>query len=265
VNQPVISVIIPNYNNAGYLRECLDSVLSQTWKSLEVLVADDCSTDGSIEIIQEYARRDSRIVPFFNPVNMDVSANRASTIQRSTGTYLTTLDSDDFYYCREKLESEMSVVLKNMNIFGEDVCAFSNVMIVDEMSKPSGLQWPEDRIAEGEIFKFIFARSRMIPRDFIFSRKRYDDAGGYDPGFNLFEDWDLKIRMSRNCRFFYSGITGISYRRKGSGLSYVPVEMHINAQKAIFEKNRHLIRQDEYEEIKSSLERLWVYMKENQK
>ena len=57
LNTPTLSVIVANYNNEGYIRDCLDSVLSQTYKDLEILVCDDCSSDGSLAILHEYEKQ----------------------------------------------------------------------------------------------------------------------------------------------------------------------------------------------------------------
>lgn len=88
------SVIIPVYNVERYLRECLESVLSQTFTDFEVLCVDDGSTDGSPEILREYAAKDER-VNVLRQENMGVSAARNSALNRIKGEYFTFLDADD--------------------------------------------------------------------------------------------------------------------------------------------------------------------------
>ena len=60
-NNPLISVIVPVYNNEKYLCKCVDSILAQTYKNLEIILADDGSTDNSSKICEEYAKKDDRI------------------------------------------------------------------------------------------------------------------------------------------------------------------------------------------------------------
>ena len=259
-----LSVIIPNYNNAGFLSQCLDSVLSQTYQDFEIVIANDCSTDNSAEIIKEYASRHENIKTIFNTSRMNVSRNRQLAIEASKGEYLTTLDSDDFYYSEQKLEFELKMINFYKDTMNLDVCAFSNIFVVDENSRFLYQQWPDSAINEGDIFPGIFTRTCMIPRDFIVSRKLFDQAGGYDPQFNLYEDWDLKIRLSRIAPFYYSGITGVAYRRKGSGLSYVPVKQHVDTINKIWGKNKSIIQKGEEEFITSHLLSHLDFIKKNQ-
>ena len=90
----MISVIIAAYNAEKYLPECLDSVLGQTYKDLEVLVVDDGSSDNTLEIINEYSRRDPRIVPIHQE-NMGVAGARNTAFDRMKGEYFTIIDADD--------------------------------------------------------------------------------------------------------------------------------------------------------------------------
>lgn len=91
-----VSVIIPVFNAAGYLPECLDSVLSQKGISLEILLVDDGSTDKSIPIIKDYAARFPNI-RFYLKKHMGVAAARNYGIKRANGKYLIFLDSDDYF------------------------------------------------------------------------------------------------------------------------------------------------------------------------
>ena len=91
---PAISVIIPVYNVAPWLRECLDSVVSQSFTDLEIIIVDDGSTDESPRIIAEYAPRDKRITAV-RKKNGGLGAARNTAISLATGDYIAFLDSDD--------------------------------------------------------------------------------------------------------------------------------------------------------------------------
>ena len=92
---PLISVIIPVYNVEKYLRECLDSVLAQTYKNLEIILIDDGSPDNCGKICDEYAQKDNRI-KVIHQVNQGVSAARNAGLKVATGEYIAFVDSDDF-------------------------------------------------------------------------------------------------------------------------------------------------------------------------
>ena len=92
---PAISVIIPVYNVEPYLRECLDSVVNQTFRDLEIICVNDGSTDGSPAILEEYSAKDSRIL-IVNKENGGLNTARNAGLERVTGEYFAILDSDDW-------------------------------------------------------------------------------------------------------------------------------------------------------------------------
>lgn len=96
MKQSLVSIVIPVYNVEPYLRECLDSVVGQSYKNLEILIVDDASTDGSYDICREYAKNDERIHLFKNEVNRGLSATRNLALDNAHGDYIGFVDSDDF-------------------------------------------------------------------------------------------------------------------------------------------------------------------------
>ncbi|MFF3465580.1 bifunctional glycosyltransferase/CDP-glycerol:glycerophosphate glycerophosphotransferase [Streptomyces sp. NPDC001984] len=92
---PRFSVIVPAYKVQAYLHECLDSVLSQSYPDLEVIVVDDCSPDASGAIIDEYAARDARVRAVHLPRNEGLGGARNAGLAQARGDYLVFLDSDD--------------------------------------------------------------------------------------------------------------------------------------------------------------------------
>ena len=90
-----VSVVIPSYNAEKFLRLCVDSVLSQTLSSIEVLIVDDCSTDGSVNLCRELYSNDSRVKILQQPKNMGPGAARNRGICEAQGEYVAFIDSDD--------------------------------------------------------------------------------------------------------------------------------------------------------------------------
>ncbi len=101
--QPKISIIIPVYNTEKYLHECLNSVVSQTIKDIEIICIDDGSTDNSYQILQEYAEKDSRFV-ILQQENKGAGAARNKGIEIAKGEFVAFLDSDDYYADNTVLE-----------------------------------------------------------------------------------------------------------------------------------------------------------------
>lgn len=90
-----VSIILPVYNVQDYIKECLDSILKQTYQNLEIILIDDGSKDSSGEICDEYQKRDNRII-VLHKENNGVSAARNSGLELATGTYITFVDPDDW-------------------------------------------------------------------------------------------------------------------------------------------------------------------------
>lgn len=132
----MISVVIPVYNTAPFLQECLDSVVNQSYRDLEIICIDDGSTDESWEIIESYANRDNRIKPVKLDVNHGVPYARNLALDIALGEYIYYMDSDDWidrYYLEEMKDAALRTgqdVVINRNWYKE----FGNV----SERKPSG-------------------------------------------------------------------------------------------------------------------------------
>ena len=97
-----VSIIIPVHNVAPYVEECIQSVLRQDYKNLEIIIIDDCGMDNSMELVEELVKNSSRdIVILRHDYNKGLSAARNTGIKQATGDYIFFLDSDDFIetYC----------------------------------------------------------------------------------------------------------------------------------------------------------------------
>ena len=92
---PLISIVVPIYNVEKYLTKCLESILNQTYKNIEIILVNDGSTDNSKKICEEYIKKDSRII-LINKKNGGLSDARNKGIDKSTGEYITFIDSDDY-------------------------------------------------------------------------------------------------------------------------------------------------------------------------
>ena len=95
IENPKISIIIPVYNVEKYLRECLNSVVNQTMRDIEIICVNDGSTDGSLDILKEYAKKDDRII-VINQTNGFVESARNNGLKIAKGEYIQFVDSDDY-------------------------------------------------------------------------------------------------------------------------------------------------------------------------
>ena len=111
VKQPNIDIIIPNYNKAKYLNQCLDSILSQTYKNWKIYLVDDNSNDHSTEILKKYENFDN-INFFLLKENKGPAFCRNYAIEKSSSEFLAFMDSDDFWP-KDKLKKQINDMLKN--------------------------------------------------------------------------------------------------------------------------------------------------------
>ncbi len=114
----LVSVIIPVYNGEKYLEECIQSVINQTYKNIEVIVVNDGSTDGSLSIIYRYAEKDGRI-KYVNKANEGLVKARKTGLSLAVGKYIQHLDSDDIL-CADAIE----ILLNKAEQTGADVVSF---------------------------------------------------------------------------------------------------------------------------------------------
>ena len=184
---PKLSIVQPNYNHAAFLPRCLDAILQQSYTDFELISIDDCSTDGSYEILQAYARKDSRIRLFRNERNQGVvfTSNRGFALAR--GEYLHGAASDDYilpgYY-----EATMGMFAKHPNAaigLGLTRCEYENspkVVIVPG-------DWAEKRtyLSPDQVAERI--NGCGIPGPTLWKREPFLAIGGYNPELRWHCDW----------------------------------------------------------------------------
>lgn len=262
---PLLSVIIASYNNARYLAGCLDSVLGQSFKDLEVVVYDDGSSDDSAAVLRAYLKRRPGVVKvILDPVNRGVAHARHQAILASAGAYITTLDSDDYYANPLKLEKEMDLARRCRQAEEKEVLAFSNVLLI-RPERPDCVWGTEPTIREGWIGAEILGRSCFVPRDFLMTREAYFEAGGYDTALSIYEDWDLKIRLALMHEFRYTGVLGTAYRRHDRGLSAAPFADHRRWLRHVFNKNILLMKWPRRRTIRKAFDRYLKALAEDMK
>ena len=172
---PRVSVIIPLYNDALYFRNSLKSVLDQTLVEIEIIIVDDCSTDGSLEIAEEYAGNDSRITIIRQQSNLGGGAARNEGMRHATGEYLSFLDSDDYFY-PTMLEHAYHQAKKA----DADICVFRCRYAV---GKTPLLNWNAQNIPVKESFAFDEIKGRQfetfnsVPWNKLFRRTFAESTG----------------------------------------------------------------------------------------
>lgn len=219
----VVSIIIPIYNVESFLKDCIDSVLMQTFKDFEILLIDDGSTDSSGKLCDEIALKDSRI-RVFHKSNGGLSSARNYGIDKALSEYIIFLDSDDYWIDEnilslfiEKAESENLDVVR-----GE----FANVdtkgkqLHTPELLEES-LNLKNQILSSYEMMKFVM-NGRFFSWLFMF-RKLAIGSLRFDANRKFQEDIDFAIKFfSKNYRCGYLPIQFYAYRQRENSIMSTP-------------------------------------------
>jgi glycosyltransferase involved in cell wall biosynthesis len=181
-NKPVISVLMPVYNNASYLVEAIDSVLNQTYKAFELIIIDDCSTDDTLSLLEQY--RDERIVLIRKAEHSGLVASLNMGLDMAGGEFIARMDGDDICFA-DRFEKQVSFLREKVDV---DICGGSYQVIgTGEL-----VYFP----AGHEQIKFYSLEFCPMCHPAIMFRKRFLDKYElrYAPGFEGSEDYELWTR-----------------------------------------------------------------------
>jgi glycosyltransferase involved in cell wall biosynthesis len=187
-----ISVIIPTYNRAGFLRTAIISVLNQTFQDFEIIVVDDASTDNTPEVVTHFG--DERIKYMRNNTSKGAAGSRNVAIMSSTCTYIAFLDDDD-EWLPKKLQMQTSILEKSpMDIAG----VHTRIIQIEKVS---------GKIFSQEIFKKnsedIFQGNYITTSSVLLRRSCFERVGLFDENMPTSNDYDMWIRISKKFRFEY--------------------------------------------------------------
>ncbi|MBI1195410.1 MAG: glycosyltransferase [Gammaproteobacteria bacterium] len=232
-----ISCIITSYNNLPFLHDAIESVLRQTVPVAEIIVADDCSTDASRQVIRDYAERYDNIIPIYQDVNIGVSANRQAAFERASGVYVTWLDGDDTF-SPDKIERELRLIEEE----NTDV-VISEVMMTRNSGKKEFINFNGFPGFDGKKrFIWLLFHKGRIPTHMLVRRDAFIRSGGFDKEIPIYEDWDLKLRLSACTRTWsYNKNVGYIYRKTGVGLSSASIVSRIFSEIRVIKKNGQMI------------------------
>lgn len=186
-NSPLVSVIIPCYNTEKYVESAVRSIMSQTYKNLEIIITDDCSTDGTFSILQKLAAEDSRIKLYKNETNLKIVKTLNNMISQANGKYIARMDADDVSL-PERIEKQVDFLEKHKD-YG--FCG-TNVFYINE----NGEKFRVSHLpitAEENSFCLGFYSSFIHPA--VLVRSEIYKENLYNENFLYAEDYELWVRL----------------------------------------------------------------------
>jgi len=215
-HSPKVSIVVPIYNVEPYLRKCLDSLVNQTLKDIEIICINDCSLDNSLAVIKEYTEIDDRIRMIDFEKNQGVSVARNAGIKTAKGEYIGTIDPDDYV----DLDYYEKLYLKAVNTKADVVHANFKISEFDSSKEYVHLA---KREKNGKIYSLPSHCLAIYRMDFL---RKYSLK--YPEGIKLTEDIVFQVEAL----FFANKIESVSdvyyhyVKRKGSASAYIGVEVH---------------------------------------
>ena len=193
-DNPLISVVIPAFNRQNTISYCLDSVLAQTYKNLEIIVVDDCSIDSTVSVVRNHP--DSRVRCVVLEKNSGAQAARNRGILEAKSDWIAFQDSDD-EWLPDKLEKQISV-LANAD-YDPWSFIYCNAYRFDKARGTKSIRLL--RVVEGEnqYSKLLQSPAPLFPT-IITSKKALEKIGYLDEQVPSFQEWDTSIRLAKYCR-----------------------------------------------------------------
>lgn len=251
--QPKVSVRIPAYNHVKYIRECLNSVLEQTFQDLEIIITDDGSTDGTADAIREY--KDPRIKLNVFAQNQGCACAVADCVKRASGRYIANLCSDDAWE-KDKLEKQVSFLDRNPSYDA----VFTKVKLIDENSNAilskdhfyATAFEVENRSKEEWLHYFFFEGNCLCIPSVLIKKEVYEALEYQDKRMAGLPDFDLWVKycLEHELYIIDEKLTKFRLRDHEANTSGDRLENHIRGQFEYKQLLNHFLKIGDVETFK---------------
>ena len=260
MNQPLVSIIIPVYNKATFIRETLDSALAQTYLNTEIILVDDGSTDGSLEILEHYAKDFPKKIRLFAQKNAGVSSATNKGIQMAKGDYIQFLDADDLL-SPSKIENQIRRLVGHS--FGVvSTCEWVTFWENPEEHERWNLGVFKDYLEPIEMGLDFFNRSEMMAdSSYLVSRELIEKVGLWNETLCINQDGDFFLRIILNCsKIIFDSSSKVYYRKPG--LTNVSQQKSYLASESLLESYRlaekEMISKEDSERVRKSIAKNYI-------
>lgn len=204
----LVSIIMPAYNAGRYIEESIQSVIHQTFKSWELIIIDDCSTDNTIQLVQQYVQRDRRIKLYRFKQNSGVALARNKGIALANGRYIAFLDSDDIWLPKKltrqiefMIEKQAAITYTQYRQFTHSVLEYGNIIDVSEKLN-------YEQLLKGNVIGCLTVMiDRKIIPDICMPVKRHED---YITWLNLLRNGNCAYGLKEDLARYRKSVNSLS-------------------------------------------------------
>jgi glycosyltransferase involved in cell wall biosynthesis len=189
MSNPLVSVIIPSYNGGLYIKEAVDSALSQTYQPVEVVVIDDGSADNTRQVLEPYI--ESKKIFYIYQKNKGLSAARNTGIKNARGTYIALLDSDDIFL-PTKIERQVNFMELHPKC---DLC-YCDIVHFREEDQTKTLHLRYRYYSGDQVLRNLLKRNFINPLGVVMRQSVSGRFGYFNESFRRSEDWEFWVRLA---------------------------------------------------------------------
>lgn len=213
--KPLASVLIPAFNRVEYIKETVESVLSQDYEKIELICIDDGSTDGTYEILTQYAD-EGKLILLTHPGrdNRGQAASLNLGLQRAKGDYIAILDSDDLF-----LPDKIEVQANYLNKHPEVGLVYSMGEAVDGDGRWLYDIHSPEHVETNDPNAVLMDCYFLLPQNALVRRSVYEQVGFFEESFRAAQDHDMLIRIAEKTCFAFIPTKLFQYRRHGDSIS----------------------------------------------
>lgn len=230
VSDPLVTVVVPVYDQAELLSEALESVANQTFERYEVVVVDDASPRSHESVVASFGPEFRLVI---HDRNRGAGAARNTGIEQANGEYVAFLDADDMWR-PEKLRRQCETLERSPSEVG---LVYTGFVQYDTQ----GQAWAHEPTAHGDIYADELERDRIYPTSTVMIRREcLDEVGWFDPDLPSRQDYDLWIRVTESYEVAYVDAILVEKREQSGSIS-MDFDRRVEGDRAVFEKVRERV------------------------
>jgi glycosyltransferase involved in cell wall biosynthesis len=221
---PLVTVIATCLNHERFVLECLESIRAQTYPNVQLIIADDCSSDESVSLIRDWmARTGTECTLVLHDENQGICRTKNETLSHARGAYVSSVSTDDVW-----LPEKLAVQVEQFERLPASVAVlYGDAYLMDVHGDPLPKMFFEssrdtrsfDEPPEGDIYAKLLEVCFVPTMTTMIRRECYEAIGPYDESL-AYEDWDMWLRIARRFEFAFSSYVSARYRIHPSSLSH---------------------------------------------